>query len=91
MRTFDLKQIKKFQKVFPELNTTEQLETAMLFSLGLTKKEIATMRDVRYRTVEVMLDNIKKRCQAHSLNTIMTLFQVRLVFFALYGCTVENQ
>ena len=91
MRTFDLKQIKKFQKVFPELNTTEQLETAMLFSLGLTKKEIAAMRDVSYRTVEVMLDNIKKRCQAHSLNTIMTLFQVRLVFFALYGCTVENQ
>jgi len=90
MRTFNLKQIKKFRKVFPELTTKEQLETAMLFSLGLTKKEIAALREVSYKAVEVMLDNIKKRCQVHSLNMIMTLFQVRLVFFALSGCAVKN-
>jgi len=91
VKTFNLKQIKKFRKVFPELTTTEQLETAMLFSLGLTKKEIAALREVSYKAVEVMLDNIKKRCQVQSLNMIMSLFQVRLVFFVLSRCTVENQ
>ncbi|WP_236851654.1 hypothetical protein [Candidatus Sodalis pierantonius] len=47
-----MKQVEKFRDVFPELTTIEQLETAMLFSLGLSKKEIAAARDVAYITVE---------------------------------------
>ncbi|WP_236851697.1 hypothetical protein [Candidatus Sodalis pierantonius] len=35
MKSFDVKQVEKFRDVFPELTTIEQLETAMLFSLGL--------------------------------------------------------
>ncbi|AHF73674.1 phage protein [Candidatus Sodalis pierantonius str. SOPE] len=91
MKSFNVKQVEKFRDVFPELTTIEQLETAMLFSLGLSKKEIAAARDVVYITVEKMLDAIKSKFNLYSLNNLLSVFQVRLVFFALTGGTVKNK
>ncbi|CAK8741672.1 hypothetical protein SODG_004989 [Sodalis praecaptivus] len=54
MKSFDVKQVEKFRDVFPELTTIEQLETAMLFSLGLSKKRL--QRRVRLLTSRL------KRC-----------------------------
>lgn len=87
MRNFDLSQIAEFRYVFPELTTTEQLETAMLFALGLSKKEIAMMRSVSYIAVEKMLEVIKYKFEFYSLNNLLSMFQVRLVFFALLHCS----
>lgn len=87
MRNFDLSQIAEFRYVFPELTTTEQLETAMLFALGISKKEIAMMRSVSYIAVEKMLEVIKYKFEFYSLNNLLSMFQVRLVFFALLHCS----
>lgn len=55
---FDLSQIQQFGDVFPEL-TPDQLEMAMLFALGLSKKEIAAVCDVSSETIDAMLNTIK--------------------------------
>ncbi|WP_290608571.1 transcriptional regulator [Arsenophonus sp. ENCA] len=90
MRIVDVNQIEQFSNVFPELTTKEQLETAMLFSLGLSKKEIASARNVAYRTVEHSLEDIKARYDLYSLNDMLSIFQVRLSFLALSGCSVKK-
>lgn len=82
MKAFDLKQIEYFKEIFPEL-TPEQLETALLFSLGLSKKEIAIMRSVSYIAVEKMLEVIQNKFEFYSLSNLLSLFQVRLFFFFL--------
>ncbi|HGJ5854644.1 helix-turn-helix transcriptional regulator [Arsenophonus nasoniae] len=91
MRIVDVNQIEQFSNVFPELTTKEQLETAMLFSLGLSKKEIASARNVAYRTVEHSLEDIKTRYDLYSLNDVLSIFQIRLSFLALSGCFVKKQ
>lgn len=82
MKAFDLNQIEYFKEIFPEL-TPEQLETALLFSLGLSKKEIAMMRSVSYTAVEKMLEVIKDKFEFYSLSNLLSVFQVRLFFFFL--------
>lgn len=89
MRTFDLTQVEKFRDVFPELTTIEQLETAMLLSLGLSKKEISALRGVAYITTENILNTVKRKLNSTSLNSLLSVFQVRLVLFALCGCIVK--
>lgn len=85
MITFDLNQVKHFKNLFPEL-TPDQLETALLFSLGFRKTDIAMMRSVSYIAVEKMLEVIKKKFEFPSLHNLLSVFQVRLVFFALLKC-----
>lgn len=89
MRNFELKKIQKFRGVFPEL-TEEQLETGMLYSLGLSKQEIAVMRSVSYTAVKLMLDEIKSKLELYSLSNLLSVFQVRLVLFLLIGHTVKE-
>jgi len=88
MRTFDVKQVAEFRDVFPEL-TDVQFETAMLFSLGLTKKEIALQRDISYPQVRDTLQDIKKRMDFHSVSHLISMFQVRLVCFTLKRCALQ--
>lgn len=83
MRTFDLKLIAPLREIFLELTTSEQLETAILFSLGLSKREIALTRSVAYRTVEDALDNLKGRFNVLSLHELRLVCHVRLVLYAL--------
>lgn len=82
---FDLSQIQEFRDVFPEM-TPDQLEIAMLLSLGLSQKEIAVIRSVALKTIEAMLVTIKEKFDFPSLNNLLSMFQVRLVFFALSEC-----
>lgn len=90
MRTFDVKQVEKFSGLFPELTTIEQLETAILLAIGLSKKEISTARDVAYITTEKILETVKRKFDYHSLNILISTIQIRLVLFALCGCTVKK-
>lgn len=86
-KAFDLNQISPFKVVFPELSKAE-FETAMLFSLGLSKKEISWIRNVSYPTVRDILQETKKKMDFYSLNNLISMFQVRLVIFALQQCVV---
>lgn len=88
MRTFDVTQVAEFRDVFPELTDT-QFETAMLLSLGLTRKEIALQRDVSHLVVRDMLQDINKRMDFHSTSNLISMFHVRLVCFALKQCAIK--
>lgn len=88
MRAFDLTQIEKFRDVFPEL-TNVQFETGMLLSLGLSQGEIAWLRDVSYPAVRIALSEIKERLDFHSINSLISMFQVRLVLYLLNECTIK--
>ncbi|BGI53617.1 MULTISPECIES: transcriptional regulator [Candidatus Hamiltonella] len=59
MRTFDFTSVSDLHDVFPEL-TSAQFETALLFSLGLTKKEIASTRGVSYPVVRDTFKRLKR-------------------------------
>jgi len=83
MRTFDLTSVSELHVVFPEL-TSAQFETALLFSLGLTKKEIAFTRGVSYPVVRDTLQGIKNKLDMFSLSHLISLFHIRLVLFALH-------
>ncbi|ASX26900.1 helix-turn-helix transcriptional regulator [Candidatus Williamhamiltonella defendens] len=83
MRTFNFTRVSELHVVFPEL-TSAQFQTALLFSLGLTKKEIASTRGVSYPVVRDTLQEIKKKLQMFSLSHLIYLFHIRLVLFALH-------
>ncbi|HGJ5866547.1 MAG TPA: helix-turn-helix transcriptional regulator [Arsenophonus nasoniae] len=89
MRTFDLTNITELHDVFPEL-TPAQFETAILFCLGLSKREIAHLRSVSYPAVRDTLQDIKIKLDFYSLNSLLAMFQVRLFIFALKGCKIKN-
>ncbi|HGJ5876958.1 MAG TPA: helix-turn-helix transcriptional regulator [Arsenophonus sp.] len=90
MRIFDLKKLAQLNHVFPEL-TPAQFETAMLFSLGLTKKAIAWSRNVSYPVARDTLQEIKNKLKFYSLSHLISMFHIRLVLFALYQCTLTNR
>ncbi|WGL98660.1 transcriptional regulator [Arsenophonus sp. aPb] len=91
MKTIDIRQLKNLNDYFPEL-TPDQLETGMLFSMGISKKEIAFHRSVTYSTVNKMLDTIKQKFEVGSLTQLLSVFQSRLYFIILIKITqqVEN-
>ncbi|OIV47855.1 transcriptional regulator [Sodalis sp. TME1] len=90
MRTFDLNQIAELRDAFPEF-TRAQFETGILFAMGLSKKEIAWVRSVTYQAVKKMLEEIMFKMKLQSLNHLFTLFQVRIVLYAIKGCIVQNK
>ncbi|WGM04113.1 helix-turn-helix transcriptional regulator [Arsenophonus nasoniae] len=90
MTAFDPTQYPELRNLFPEL-TPAQFETAMLFSLGLTKKEIAWAREVSYPAVRDTLQDIKNKFQFYSLSNLIATFHIRLSLFALYRCTFKNR
>ncbi|WP_339057357.1 transcriptional regulator [Candidatus Regiella endosymbiont of Tuberolachnus salignus] len=90
MANIDITQFSEFRKVFPEL-TAVQFETAMLFSLGISQKEIATLRAVSYPVVNETLEEIKVKMHFCSLSNLLSVFQIRLVFFALRGGVLKKR
>ena len=90
MRTVDTKQFEAFVHLFPELTTREQLETALLLSLGLTRKEIAMKLVVEYISTEKTLDTLRRKFEFDSLNPLISMVQVRLALFALSGCIAKK-
>jgi len=89
MRTFDLISVSELHDVFPEL-TPAQFETALLFSLGLSQREIAHLRSVTYPVVNKTLEDIKMKLDFYSLNSLLSMFQVRLFIFILKGSVIKN-
>ncbi|AWK15556.1 transcriptional regulator (plasmid) [Candidatus Fukatsuia symbiotica] len=85
MATFDPTQFPELREVFPEL-TPVQFETAMLFALGVSQQEIALLRTVSYKVVKQTLADAKTKFEPYSLNSLFTVFHVRLVLFALQKC-----
>lgn len=90
MAIVDITQFSEFREVFPEL-TPVQFETAMLFALGISQKDIAVLRSVSYPVVNATLEEIKIKLNFYSLNSLLAVFQVRLVFFALRGCVLQRK
>lgn len=90
MRIFDSKKFAQLNHIFPEL-TPAQFETAMLFALGMTKKEIAWARNVSYPAVRDTLQEIKNRLEFYSLSHLVSTIHIRLVLFALCQCTLTNK
>ncbi|EGY29066.1 hypothetical protein Rin_00009720 [Candidatus Regiella insecticola 5.15] len=90
MANIDITQFSEFRKVFPEL-TPVQFEIAMLFSLGISQKEIATLRSVSYSVVNETLEEIKVKMHFYSLSNLLSVFQIRLVFFALRGGVLKKR
>ncbi|WP_339057851.1 transcriptional regulator [Candidatus Regiella endosymbiont of Tuberolachnus salignus] len=84
MAAFDMTQFSEFREIFPEL-TPVQFETAMLFALGISQKDIAALRSVSYSAVKKTLFQTKNKFEPHSLYRLSTVFHVRFVLFVLQG------
>ncbi|HGJ5854233.1 transcriptional regulator [Arsenophonus nasoniae] len=85
MTVFDPTQYPELRNLFPEL-TPVQFETSLLFAFGIPQKEISFLRDVNYRLVKRDIAEAKSKFETKSLTGLLTIFHVRLVLFALYGC-----
>ncbi|WGM04095.1 transcriptional regulator [Arsenophonus nasoniae] len=85
MTAFDPTQYPELRNLFPEL-TPVQFETSLLFAFGIPQKEISFLRDVNYRLVKRDIAEAKSKFETKSLTGLLTIFHVRLVLFALYGC-----
>ncbi|WP_342221016.1 transcriptional regulator [Candidatus Fukatsuia endosymbiont of Tuberolachnus salignus] len=85
MANIDITQFPELREVFPEL-TPVQFETAMLFSLGVSQKEISELRSISYKVVKQTLEAAKIKFEPRSLHGLLTIFHVRLVLFALQQC-----
>ncbi|WP_342220875.1 helix-turn-helix transcriptional regulator [Candidatus Fukatsuia endosymbiont of Tuberolachnus salignus] len=84
MAVFDPTQYPELRNLFPEL-TPVQFETAMLFSLGVSQKEIAVLRSISYKVVKQTIAEAKIKFESCSLTGLLTVFHVRLVLFVLKG------
>lgn len=89
MRIIDPFQYPELRNLFPEL-TPVQFETSLLFAFGIPQKEIAVLRDVNYRLVKREIAEAKSKFETNSLTGLLTIFHVRLVIFALYGCRKQT-
>lgn len=89
MTAFDPTQYPELRNLFPEL-TPVQFETSLLFSFGIPQKEISLLRDVNYRLVKREIAEAKSKFETNSLTGLLTIFHVRLVLFALYGCRKKS-
>ncbi|HGJ5856197.1 transcriptional regulator [Arsenophonus nasoniae] len=85
MTAFDPTQYPELRNLFPEL-TPVQFETSLLFAFGIPQKDISLLRDVNYRLVKREIAEAKSKFETKSLTGLLTIFHVRLVLFALYGC-----
>ena len=86
MKIIDIKNVETLRDYFPEL-TPDQLETGMLFSMGISKKEIAFLRSVTYSTIEKMLETIKQKYEVNSLSDLLSIFKTRIYFIFLIKIT----
>ncbi|WGM04109.1 transcriptional regulator [Arsenophonus nasoniae] len=89
MTVFDPTQYPELRNLFPEL-TPVQFETSFLFAFGIPQKEISLLRDVNYRLVKREIAEAKSKFETKSLTGLLTIFHVRLVLFALYGCRKKS-
>lgn len=63
-----------------ELITIRELECLMLFSKGMTAKEIGKRMDISHRTVETHFENIKLKFNCLTRSEVISLFQAHCNF-----------
>ncbi|MFS1539791.1 MAG: transcriptional regulator [Candidatus Phlomobacter fragariae] len=90
MRIFDPIEYPESRNLFPEL-TPVQFETSLLFAFGLSQKKISVLRSVNYRLIKRKISKAKSKFETNSLTGLLTIFHVRLVLFALYGCRKQTR
>lgn len=78
MAVFDPNQFEPFHKFFPELTVT-QTENTLLFSVGISQSDIATLRQVSPVTIRKSLMEAQERLSLFSLSALRSVVQVRLM------------
>ncbi|WP_339056757.1 transcriptional regulator [Candidatus Regiella endosymbiont of Tuberolachnus salignus] len=76
MTAFDLTQCAVLRKVFPEL-TNAQFETAILFAVGFSRKEIAGLRVVSDSCIEHTLNVVKEKFNIASIGSLRNIILLR--------------
>lgn len=80
MSPFTEEQLKAYKDIFPEL-AHDQLETAVLFAMGISEKNIAFLRSVTYVTVRKTIERIKQKYEVDSISHLRSIFQARIFHF----------
>ncbi|QBY44118.1 transcriptional regulator [Arsenophonus nasoniae] len=78
-------QIKAYKQIFPEL-ANDQLETAVLYAMGIPEKNIAFFRSVTYATVRKCIERIKQIYEVDSISHLRSVFQARIFHFNTMNC-----
>ncbi len=84
MRPLTEQHIARYNKIFPEL-APEQLETAVLYAMGIPEKQIAYFRSATDTTVSKTLEKIKEIYETDSVSHLRAIFQVRMFHFSIVG------
>ncbi|PAU99147.1 hypothetical protein CBG25_20435 [Arsenophonus sp. ENCA] len=70
-------QLTRYKEAFPEL-APEQLETAVLYAMGIPEKQIAYFKSATDITVRETLEKVKEIYETDSVNHLRAIFQVRM-------------
>lgn len=69
--------LKLFHKIFPEL-TPVQTETALLYSYGLGREEVAGLRNVSVPAIDKQLTTCRRLLNVESLGQLRAVVAVRI-------------
>lgn len=82
MRDFNSERLEIFSHLFPELSR-EEYETGMLYVMGYIEKEIARNFSSNCDSVKRTLNEVKKKFNVTSLDSVYSFFHMRLLVFLL--------
>ncbi len=77
-------QLTRYNEIFPEL-ASEQLETAVLYAMGIPEKQISYFRSATDTTVSRTLEKVKEIYKTDSVNHLRAIFQARMFHFSIVG------
>ncbi len=80
MANVDPTQFSALRELFPEL-TEAQFQTAVLFSVGFPRKEIADLRRVSNSCIEHTLNAVKEKLNIASISSLRAVFLLRFFCF----------
>lgn len=76
MKALTGQQLEIYKEVFPEL-TKNQIQIALLLTLGVPEKNIADMRYVTQDTIKKTILLIKKKYDVESKSSLLSVFQIK--------------
>ncbi|WGL93738.1 response regulator transcription factor [Arsenophonus nasoniae] len=84
-------QMKAYKQIFPEL-APDQLETTVLYGMGVSEKNIAYFRSVNSVTVRKTIQRIQEIYKVNSISQLRSIFQVRIFHFSMIcDCKYRNK
>lgn len=90
MTIIDTTHFRSVIKLFPELTAT-QFETVALHSIGISLKEIATLRQVSSTSVKRSLESARENLGLTSISCLRSVFQIRLLLcYCHQGCSNQQ-